>query len=78
MPLYFFYTMVQRVKNDQKLKSRGSCGMNKTGIRIYFYCKKKKKKKTADNAENRKVPRFDFLSGVGSSQNSKFPFFEIQ
>ena len=25
MPLYFFYTMVQKVKNDQKLKSRGSC-----------------------------------------------------
>ena len=23
MPLYFFYTMVQKVKNDQKLKSRG-------------------------------------------------------
>ena len=24
MPLYFFYTMVQKVKNDQKLKSKGS------------------------------------------------------
>ena len=24
MPLYLFYTMVQKVKNDQKLKSRGS------------------------------------------------------
>ena len=23
MPLYYFYTMVQKVKNDQKLKSRG-------------------------------------------------------
>ena len=23
MPLYFFYTMMQKVKNDQKLKSRG-------------------------------------------------------
>ena len=23
MPLYVFYTMVQKVKNDQKLKSRG-------------------------------------------------------
>ena len=23
MLLYFFYTMVQKVKNDQKLKSRG-------------------------------------------------------
>ena len=25
MPLNLFYTMVQKVKNDQKLKSRGSC-----------------------------------------------------
>ena len=25
MPPYFFYTTVQKVKNDQKLKSRGSC-----------------------------------------------------
>ena len=25
MPLYFFYTMAQKVKNGQKLKSRGSC-----------------------------------------------------
>ena len=25
MPLNIFYTMVQKVKNDQKLKSRGSC-----------------------------------------------------
>ena len=25
MPLYLVYTMVQKVKNDQKLKSRGSC-----------------------------------------------------
>ena len=25
MRLYYFYTMVQKVKNDQKLKSRGSC-----------------------------------------------------
>ena len=24
MPLYLFHTMVQKVKNDQKLKSRGS------------------------------------------------------
>ena len=24
MPLYLFYTMVQKIKNDQKLKSRGS------------------------------------------------------
>ena len=24
MPLYFFHTMMQKVKNDQKLKSRGS------------------------------------------------------
>ena len=23
MPLYFFYTMMQKVENDQKLKSRG-------------------------------------------------------
>ena len=26
MPLYFFYTMVQKVQNDQKLKSRGGGG----------------------------------------------------
>ena len=25
MPLHFFYTMVQKFKNDQTLKSRGSC-----------------------------------------------------
>ena len=25
MPLYLFYTMMQKVKNDQKLKSRGFC-----------------------------------------------------
>ena len=25
MPLYFFYTKVQKSQNDQKLKSRGSC-----------------------------------------------------
>ena len=25
MPLYLFYTMVQKSQNDQKLKSRGSC-----------------------------------------------------
>ena len=25
MPLYFFYTILQKIKNDQKLKSRGSC-----------------------------------------------------
>ena len=23
IPLYFFYTMMQKVKNDQKLKSKG-------------------------------------------------------
>ena len=27
IPLYFFYTMVQKVKNDQKLKSRGGGGV---------------------------------------------------
>ena len=32
MPLYFFYTMVQKVKNDQKLKSRGSC------LKMYESC----------------------------------------
>ena len=26
MPLYFFYIMVQKVKNDQKLKSKGGGG----------------------------------------------------
>ena len=29
MPLYFFYTMVQNVKNDQKLKSRGGPALNR-------------------------------------------------
>ena len=29
MPLNLFYTMVQKVKNDQKLKSRGGPALNK-------------------------------------------------
>ena len=30
MPLYLFYTMVQKVKNDQKLKSRGGPALKKS------------------------------------------------
>ena len=30
MPLYLFYTMVQKLKNDQKLKSRGGPALTLT------------------------------------------------
>ena len=32
MPLYLFYTMVQKRKNDQKLKSRGGGSCLKYGV----------------------------------------------
>ena len=35
MLLYFVYTMVQKVKNDQKLKSKGSC-LKIVSIEIYY------------------------------------------
>ena len=35
MCLYFFYTMVQKVKNDQKLKSRGPASILKNELVSY-------------------------------------------
>ena len=40
MPLYFVYTMVQKIKNDQKLKSRGSALKPVEGSKLAFALKK--------------------------------------
>ena len=56
MPLYFFYTMVQKkVKNDEKLKSRGVLPFKSLRLRSLYNTTLAKKIETGTQAKHRRM-----------------------